>query len=274
MPAIKPKKMLQSGYTSSSRLDPRKRKRGSGWNLDWAQCLNRRLTGCCSLETEPERHWRWCCEHQNLQRKKGNITRIVRYAVFFKEEILNSKSHRNPLCLFSSFCSLLIWLGRALLEMLLIFLGLEVIFRLGPPLASTTFEEGISKLNEFAWSSHRSFHRWCDPNSRGSSSSWFPLEAFSTVSPGGRRRCRFLQIAFRSVCKTFTVCKECTEIDKKNPMCSHVTFTQNSSWSPSHSACCQWNGSWRTWPDRCSSRPGSCTFLACESQTSAWKIKK
>lgn len=102
MPAIKPKKMLQSGYTSSSRLDPRKRKRGSGWNLDWAQCLNRRLTGCCSLETEPERHWRWCCEHQNLQRKKGNITRIVRYAVFFLRKRFWTQSHTETHCVFSA----------------------------------------------------------------------------------------------------------------------------------------------------------------------------
>lgn len=46
---------------------------------------------------------------------------------------------QNVLFLLSSFCSLLIWLGRAFLEMDLIFLGLEVIFRLGPPLASTTW---------------------------------------------------------------------------------------------------------------------------------------
>lgn len=186
--------MLQSGYTSSSRLDPKKRKRGSGWNLDWAQCLNRRLTGCCSLETELERHWRWCCEHQNLQRKMGNNTRIVRHAVFFffKEDILNSKSHRNPLCLFSSFCSLLIWLGRALLEMLLIFLGLDVIFRLGPPLASTTFEEGISKLNEFAWSSHRSV-----PSVMWSKLTWFQFFLVPTGSFFHRftRRTQALQIS-------------------------------------------------------------------------------
>lgn len=46
---------------------------------------------------------------------------------------------QSSLFLFSSFCSLLIWLGRAFLEMDFIFFGLEVIFRLGPPLASTTY---------------------------------------------------------------------------------------------------------------------------------------
>lgn len=54
--------------------------------------------------------------------------------------LLNAKM-QNSLFLLSSFCSLLIWLGRAFLEMDFIFLGLEVIFRLGPPLASTTCME-------------------------------------------------------------------------------------------------------------------------------------
>lgn len=48
---------------------------------------------------------------------------------------------KNSLFLLSSFCSLRIWLGRAFLEMDFIFLGLEVIFKLGPPLASTTCVE-------------------------------------------------------------------------------------------------------------------------------------
>lgn len=46
--------------------------------------------------------------------------------------------------------------------------------------------------------------------------------------------------------------------------------TQSSSWSPSHIVCCLWNGSWRTWPGRCSSLPNSGTFWAYESQTSAY----
>lgn len=183
---------------------------------------------------------------------------------------------QDSLFLFSSFCSLLIWLGRAFLEMDFIFLGLEVIFRLGPPLASTTCMEGI-----YNWMSTpikviaQPLYLHCHPNSHGSSSSWFPQVAFSIVSPGARRHYIFLLIAFRSVCKTITVCEERTQRKKKclslNPTCSPVTLTQNSSWSLSHSACCPWNESLRTSPDRCSSRPNSCTFLAYESQTSAYK---
>lgn len=48
---------------------------------------------------------------------------------------------QNLLFLLSSFWSLLIWLGLAFLVMDFIFLGLEVIFKLGPPRASTTCDE-------------------------------------------------------------------------------------------------------------------------------------
>lgn len=51
----------------------------------------------------------------------------------------------------------------------------------------------------------------CDLNSRDSSSSWFPLVAFSIFLPGAHRHYRFLQIVFRSVCKKSTVCEEMTE---------------------------------------------------------------
>lgn len=123
---------------------------------------------------------------------------------------------QDSLFLFSSFCSLLIWLGRAFLEMDFIFLGLEVIFRLGPPLASTTCMDGI-----YNWMSTpikviaQPLYLHCHPNSHGSSSSWFPQVAFSIVSPGARRHYIFLLIAFRSVCKTITVCEERTQ-RKKN----------------------------------------------------------
>lgn len=116
---------------------------------------------------------------------------------------------QNALFLLSSFCSLLIWLGRAFLEMDFIFLGLEVIFKLGPPRASTTCVEEsrivciIQVFNDKQAISQP--HGDCNPNSRGSSSSWFPQVASSIFSPGAHRRYRFLQIEFHSVCKTIYV---------------------------------------------------------------------
>lgn len=138
--------------TSSSMLGPEMRKQGSGWIPGWAPCLSRHLTGCCSWETEPERHWRWCCGRLNLVGKTKQTLKAYDSGwcdinpVFWNKWQCEGVKTQNSLFLFSSFFSLLIWLGRAFLEMDLIFLGLEVIFRLGPPLASTTLmeqEEGM-----------------------------------------------------------------------------------------------------------------------------------
>lgn len=122
----------------------------------------------------------------------------------------------------------------------------------------------------------RHHHKNVHCNWHDSSSSWFPLGAFSTFSPAAHRHCRCLQIVFHWVCRTVTVCEGRTQMRKvsmfANTGCSPVTLTQNSSWSLSHTAYCPWIGSWRTWPDRCSSHPSSCTFLACESQTSAQNL--
>lgn len=119
----------------------------------------------------------------------------------------------------------------------------------------------------------RHLHQHVYGNLRGSSSSWFPLVAFSIFSPAARRHCRCLQIVFHWVCRKVTNCKCRTQQREVSPLTSLAwalkTLTQNNSWSLSHTAYCPWNGSWRTWPDRCSSHPSSCTFLACESQTSA-----
>lgn len=47
-----------------------------------------------------------------------------------------------------------------------------------------------------------------------------------------------------------------------------AVLTRSSSWSRSRSVCCQWSGSWKTWPCRCSSRLCCGTSWACGSQTS------
>lgn len=129
--------------TFSSRWDPGRRTQVSGLILGWAQCQSHHLTGCCSWGTELERHWRWCCEHLNLVgRRDHQMLRVCFSFCQWREHwyycMINMQ---GSLCLFSSFCSLLIWLGRAFLVMDFIFLGLDVIFKLGPPLASTTCVE-------------------------------------------------------------------------------------------------------------------------------------
>lgn len=191
----------------------------------------------------------------------------------------------NLLFLFSSFCSLLIWLGRAFLDIDFIFLGLEVIFRLGPPLASTTYMECKRRVCIIQVFYHNQAlsppHRACNSNLHGSSSSWFPQVTSSIASPGAHRHYRFLQIAFHSVCET--ICEEITReecfksIRYVYPTHEGIflrtsrVLTQSSSWSLSRSADCPWNESLTTLHGRCSSRPNSCTFLAYESQTSAYK---
>lgn len=165
------------------------RKQGNGWILGWAQCQSHRLTGCCNWETEPERHWRWCCEHLN--------------------------------CFFSA-PSAACWSGSVVLSWRWTWSSWAWMLSLGWDLL---------------------WHQ-----QRGSSSSWFPRGAFSIVSQEARMRYRFLQIAFHLV--------------------------QNSSWSLSRSACCPWNESLTTWHGRCSSRPDSCTFSACGSQTSCRKLRE
>lgn len=132
---------------------------------------------------------------------------------------------QNSLFLFSSFCSLLIWLGRAFLEMDFIFLGLEVILRLGPPLASTTCMEGFYhwisvSINVIAQPLYQHWH----PNSHGSSSFWFPQEAFSIVSPGAHRHYIFPQILFHSIWKTITVGEERTENKCLSPNAHAFTY--------------------------------------------------